>query len=153
MPLIKYMQYITYPDEVPVANMPLAVTRAGGNILVPTFSDKAGTVPLANPVMSDSDGLVTFYAPPDNFTTDLVGSLFHYVVDPTEVDDACPGTYLYEQVVPAAVWNITHHYGVRVAVTVIVAGQPVEVEVLHPDDHSVTLTFGNPTAGTAYLRR
>lgn len=153
MPLVKYAQYLTYADGAPAANSAFPVRILGGNVLVPLFSDKAGTVPLANPVPTDGDGLATFYAAPGTYGTDISGNRFHYDVDPAEPDDAWPGTFVHEQPVAATVWTAAHHFGVEPAVTVLVDGQVAEAAVTHPDTHTTTLTFSQPVAGTAYLRR
>ena len=153
MPLIKYAQYLTYPDGTPAAEASFPVMLLGGNVLVPVFSDKAGAVPLANPVLTDTNGLLTFYAAPGNFHTDIAGTLFHYPVDATEPDDAWPGTFVHEQVSAASVWTVGHHFGVEPEVTVLVGGQATEADVTHPDQETTVITFGAPTAGTALLRR
>jgi len=153
MPLIKYSQYITYPNGSPASETTVPVLLTGGNVLVPLFSDKAGTVSLTNPAPTDADGLLTFFAAPGSFCTELAGEMFHLMVDPAEADDAWPGTFVHAQPVPAAVWTIDHHIGIPPAVTVLVAGQPVDGEVAHVDAGQLTITFGAPTAGTALLRR
>ena len=153
MPLIKYQRYITYPDGNPAADRAQMILLYGGNVPVPLYGDKAGTAPLSNPVMTDSEGLAEFYAAPGEFITELAGEVFLFLVDPAEPDDAWPGVFVHEQAVPASVWTIDHHIGAPPAVTVLVAGQPVDAEVLHTGAESLTITFGSPTAGTALLRR
>lgn len=153
MPLIHYSQYLAYADGTPAANALFPVKLLGGNVLVPLFSDKAGTTPLANPAMTDVDGLLTFFAAPGEYATDISGNVFHYDVDPTEPDDAWPGTFVHDQDVAAAVWTIAHHFGAPPAVTVLVAGQVAEADVTHLDPEHTTITFGAPTAGVALLRR
>lgn len=153
MPLIHYFQYLTYADGQPAANAAFPVQLLGGNVLVPLFSDKPGTVPLANPILTDVDGLATFYAAPGEFSTDISGNVFHYDVDPTETDDAWPGVFVHEQAVAATVWTIAHHFGAPPDVTVLVDGVRVEATVEHVDTETTTLTFNPATAGTALLRR
>lgn len=153
MPLVKYSQYLTYADGSPAANMPFPVRLLGGNILVPLFSDKAGTLPLSNPVTTDVDGLITFYAAPGGFCTDISGNMFHYEVDPAEVDDAWPGTFVHEQTTPATVWTVEHHFGVEPSVTVVIDGVVSEAVVAHVDSETTTITFNPAAAGTALLRR
>lgn len=153
MPLIHYSQYLTYADGTPAANIPVPVRLLGGNVLVPLFSDKAGTVPLANPAMTDVDGLVTFYTAPGAFCTDISGNMFHYEVDEAETDESWPGTFVHDQAVAASVWTVEHHFGTPPAVTVLVAGQVAEADVTHPDFETTTITFGAPTVGVALLRR
>lgn len=153
MPLIHYGQYLTYADGTPAANIPVPVRLLGGNVLVPLFSDKAGTTPLANPAMTDVDGLATFYAAPGEYFTDISGNVFHYDVDATETDEAWPGTYVHDQGVAATVWTVEHHFGAPPAVTILVAGQVAEADVTHPDFETTVIDFGAPTVGVAILRR
>lgn len=152
MALIKYFQYLTYPDGSPAAEVELPVQLIGGNVLIPTFSDKAGTTPVDNPVLTDADGLLTFYAAPGAFFTDLAGTVFTYLVDAAETDDAWPGTYIHTQVSASATWTVNHHFGVEPDVSVVVAGADVEAEVSHTNSETTVITFGAATAGTAYLR-
>ena len=153
MPLIHYGQYLTYADGTAVADVSVPVRLLGGNVFVPLFSDKAGTLPLANPVMTDSDGLATFYAAPGEYSTDISGNVFHYDVDPTETDQAWPGTFVHDQVVAASVWTVNHHFGAPPAVTVLLAGQVAEADVSHPDFETTLISFGAPAVGVALLRR
>lgn len=153
MPLIKYGKYLTYADGSPAAGIVVPVQLLGGNVLVPLFSNKAGTTPKPNPVMTDGDGLAEFYAAPGEYFTDISGNVFHYDVDPTETDDAWPGTFVHDQAVAATVWTVAHHFGAPPQVTVLVAGQVAEADVFHPDPETTTITFGTPTVGVALLRR
>ena len=153
MPLILYSQYITYPDGSPAAGVPVAVWLLGGNQLVPVFSDKAGTAPVANPVTTDGDGLVSVYAAPGALTAELAGQLFHFVVDAAETDPAWPGTFIHTQAAPATVWTVQHHFGVEPTVQVVGSAAAVEAEVNHPSTGTTTITFGAPATGVAYLRR
>src|SRR6187200_3282990 len=70
MPLIHYRQFLTYPDGNPAANTLFPLMLSGGNVLVPTFVDKAGTIPLPNPVLTGVDGLIDFYAAPGAYAVD-----------------------------------------------------------------------------------
>lgn len=153
MPLIKYMQYITLPDGSPAAEMSIPIHLVGGSVLVPLFADKAAVTPLANPVTTDQDGLAEFYAAPGAFCAELAGSMFHLMVAADEPDDAWPGTFVHEQVSPASVWTIGHHFGVTPAATILVGGQSVEADVTHPDAETTVITFSAPTVGVALLRR
>lgn len=153
MPLIEYGQYLTYADGAPVAEVPVSVQLLGGNVLVPLFSDKAGTSPLANPVMTDLNGYATFFAAPGSYSTEISGAAFHYGVAPAEPDDAWPGVFVHDQDVPATVWTVGHHFGCSPAVTVLIGGQVAEAAVDHPDAETTTITFSTPVTGTAHLRR
>jgi hypothetical protein len=153
MPLISYECYVTYPNGNPAANREQLICLLGGNIGVPLFTDKAGTVPLANPVTTDGDGLATFFAAPGSFITELAGDIFHFLVSASEPDDAWPGVFIHEQTAPAAVWTVEHHIGAVPAVELVIAGARVEATVEHPDSETTIITFSAPQTGTAYLRR
>lgn len=153
MPLIKYSQYIYFPDGSPAADTAFPVHLVGGNVLVPTFTSKAGTTPLNNPVTTDNEGLLTFFAAPGAYCVDVGGIIFHLMVDETEEDDAWPGTFIHTQTSAATVWTVAHHFGVEPEVTVLVAAAATAGEVSHPDSETTTITFGAPTTGTALLRR
>ena len=153
MPLIKYSTYVSYPGGGPAADVELTVYLTGGNIAVPLRADKAGTTPLANPVTTDSEGLVTFYAPPGDYSVWLAGTVWPQTVDGTENDPAWPGLFIHHQITPAAVWTVDHWFGIQPSATVLAAGQRVEADATHPSPTQTVLTFGAPQAGTAYLRR
>ena len=153
MPLIKYTRYISYPTGNPAANTPVAVWLLGGNVLVPLFADKAGTIPLANPVTTDQDGLVSVYAAPGPLTVELAGQVFALLVDAGETDDAWPGVFVHEQDTPASVWTVEHHFGVEPTVDSLVSSLSTAAEVSHPDTETTVITFAAPTSGVAHLRR
>lgn len=153
MPLIKYGQFLTYPDGTPAADTTFPVQLLGGNVLVPVFADKAGTTPMTNPAPTDLDGLLTFYAAPGAFFTEVAGALFHYVVDALEPDDAWPGTFVHEQTTPSATWTVEHHFGVEPVVDSLVLSVPTAAEVAHPDAETTVITFSTPASGVAMLRR
>ena len=153
MPLIKYSQFLTYPDGSPAAEASFPVKLLGGNVLIPTFTSKAGTTPLTNPVLTDENGLSTFFAAPGAFVTDIAGTLFHYPVDEAEEDEAWPGTFVHTQASAASVWTVEHHFGVEPSTTVLVAGQALDGDVTHPDEETTVITFGTPVTGVALLRR
>lgn len=153
MPLIKYSQYITYPDGNPAAFRMQEIDLLGGNIAVPLFADKAGTIPLTNPVMTDGDGLAAFYAAPGSFITVLAAEIFHFEVDPAEVDDAWPGVFVHTQLVAASVWTIDHHIGAPPAVTILQGGNVIEGEIDHASAEQTIVTFTTPQTGVALCRR
>lgn len=153
MPLIKYTQYITYPDGSPAAEIAVPVWLLGGNVPIPVFSDKAGTSPVANPVMTDVDGMISVYAAPGQVTAELAGQLFHFLVDATETDDAWPGTFVHLQNSAAQVWTVEHHFGIEPSVENLVLSSAMTADVSHPDTETTVITFASPVSGVAYLRR
>lgn len=153
MPLIHYRQFLTYPDGDPAANTTFPVWNLGGNVLVPLFSNKLGTVPLANPVMTDSEGLLEFYAPPGPYTVDVAGAIVHALVAGTETDPAWPGLFIHNQPVAASVWTVDHHFGVQPDVNLLIAGDVVEADITHPTTEQTVITFSSAQSGAAHLRR
>lgn len=153
MPLIKYATYVFLPNGNPAANVPCPVYLAGGNILVPLRADKAGTTPLSQPPVADGDGLLTFYAPPGDYTTWIAGTPVLLVVADDETDPSWPGLFIHDQSTPQATWTVDHYFGVEPSVSCLVAGQHIEADVTHPDTETTVITFAAPTVGVAYLRR
>lgn len=153
MPLIKYASYIYLPGGNPAANLSVPVYLAGGNQLVPLRADKPGTMPLANPPTTDADGLLTFYAPPGDYTTWLAGAPILLSVADDETDEAWPNTLVHMQTVAATVWTVDHYFGIKPSVFVDVGNSQVEAEVSHPSLTQTVLTFSSAQSGAAYLRR
>ena len=61
-------------------------------------------------------------------------------------------TFVFNQAVPATVWNITHNLGKFPSITVIDTGDTVVTgEYTYIDNNNVTLNFSAGFAGTAYL--
>lgn len=152
MPLIHYRQFLTYPDGNPAANTTFPVWNLGGNVLIPLFSDKLAT-PLANPLMTDAEGLLDFFAPPGAYAVNVAGSIVHLLVALTETDDAWPGTFVHTQAVAAAVWTVDHRFGIEPAVNLLVTGDVVEADITHPTTEQTVITFSSPQSGAAHLRR
>lgn len=152
MPLIHYRQFLTYPDGNPAANTTFPVWNLGGNVLIPLFSDKLAT-PLANPLMTDAEGLLEFFAPPGSYTVNVAGAIVHALVALTELDDAWPGTFVHTQALAAAVWTVDHHFGIEPSVNVVTGGNVVEADIAHPTTAQTVITFSSPQSGTAHLRR
>lgn len=155
MPLVRYSQFFFNPGGGEAAGVPMRVTLTGGNQLTRLFADKAGTQPLPNPLETSEDpaGLLSFFAPPGDYTVWYAGDAWPLPVDEDETDPAWPGLFIHHQITPATVWTIQHHFGVQPAVTVLSAGQRVEPETTHPSPTQTVLNFSSPQAGTAYLRR
>ena len=61
-------------------------------------------------------------------------------------------TFIYPQVVPAKIWNITHNLGKFPSITVIDTGNTVvQGEYTYINNNSVALKFSAPFGGKAYL--
>ena len=65
---------------------------------------------------------------------------------------AASSSYVHTQTEPAATWIVTHNLGYRPAVTVFDGGGALVVsDFVHNSTSSLTVTFGAPLAGVAYL--
>lgn len=58
----KYFDAVLSSDGSPVTGVNVTVKLSGTNTLATLFSDAAGTVPLTNPVVTDTRGIFQFYA-------------------------------------------------------------------------------------------
>ncbi len=62
-------------------------------------------------------------------------------------------SFVHEQAVASAVWNIPHLLGTIPSVVLVDgSGQEMLAELHYPDDQNVVVIHGQPYAGTAYLR-
>jgi len=58
----------------------------------------------------------------------------------------------FAQTIPSALWQINHNFGVYPSVTIIDDdGEASEGDVTYTDLNNLTISFGEPLSGTAYL--
>jgi hypothetical protein len=61
-------------------------------------------------------------------------------------------TYVHTQSILSALWNIAHNLGRFPSVTVVDSGgSEVIADLAYVNANQVTVAFGNPTSGKAYL--
>jgi len=61
-------------------------------------------------------------------------------------------TYVFTQLSPSATWNVAHNLGKNPSVSVVDSGgTELLVTVLYIDANNLTLSFGSPTSGKAYM--
>lgn len=61
-------------------------------------------------------------------------------------------TYTYTQSAPSASWVVTHNLNTFPSVSVVdTGGTEIIPDILYVSANSITLTFGSPTSGKAYL--
>ena len=90
----------------------------------------------------------------------VVENIFRDIIEVTEAspgpqgDPGASGTgsFVYEQVAPASVWNIAHNLGFFPGVTVVDSGgTDVVGSITYIDEDNLYVTFNSPFGGTAYL--
>lgn len=154
MALVLYSQYLVFPNGLPAANYPVPVQLMGSNQPAVLFSDANGTTAGSNPVMTDGDGRVEFYAAPGCYHAHLAGEEFPVPIDESVTDPVWPDLVVHEQSVPSAVWSVSHWFGMPPTVDVVTAEGVTATQVDHdPDGLGTVITFGTAVTGTAYLRR
>lgn len=62
MAIAQFTDLFWFPSGALAVGMSARVFPLNSNVLAPLFSDAAGTIPLANPVVTDNTGTITFYA-------------------------------------------------------------------------------------------
>lgn len=76
----------------------------------------------------------------------------HLEVPEPTVADGADLHYTHVQVVPSAVWTVTHNLGKKPAVSIVTsAGDEIEGEVSYTSLNQVVLTFAGGFSGEAYL--
>jgi hypothetical protein len=151
--LTQYQQMIFFPGGNLAAFTPIGLVLEGSNVPPAVFSDAAATVPLAIPLMSDGMGTISFYAAPGCYLAVLSGTRTRVAVAPGWPDPVFPDLYIHTQAAPALTWTIDHHLGVEPTVNIIIGTENVETHIDHPDTQQTVLTFSQPVAGVAQLRR
>lgn len=63
-----------------------------------------------------------------------------------------PDSFIFEQDVPLAVWNIAHNLGFFPNVAIVdTLGREYDAQVDYVDENNLTVTFAAPFTGKAYL--
>lgn len=153
MALVLYSTTLFYPGGDQAAGVSVVVWHHASNQAALLFTDDTGTTPAANPVTTNSEGMLSFYSAPGTYAVLLAGNMFDVPVDPSITDPVFPGLWVHVQTVPATVWTVEHHFGVRPHVDLIISDDDAEAAVHHVDDETTTITFGSAITGTAHLRR
>lgn len=155
VPLAPYSESYWYPDGSLASGVEYHVFPRTSNVHAVLFADQAGTVPLPNPGTTDANGLISFFVENGDHWLFIRGQAFYVIVDlDPNLTHVWPATFQWEQTTPDDVWMINHGLSTKPAVTVLdPADQLIEGDVQYTDDNSLTITFGAPISGTAYLRR
>lgn len=155
MPMAPYSEVFWFPDETLAANVPYHVFPRFSNTHAALFADEAATIPLPNPGVTDANGVISFWTENGDVWLYIRGQAFYVIVDlDPNLAHVWPSTFRWAQAAPATVWVINHGLDSFPAVSVI---NPDNVQlfgdVAYMDSNSLTITFGIPVDGTAFLRR
>jgi hypothetical protein len=155
MPLAPYRERYWYPDETIAAGQLLHIFPRLSNVHAQLYADQAGTIPLANPVTTDATGFVDVWVENGDYWGYINGQAFYLIIDlDPNLTHVWPSTFRWEQTSPAAVWVIAHGLDSFPAVSVISpANEQLFGDVAYIDSNNLTITFGSPVDGTAFLRR
>lgn len=155
MPLAPYTEKYWYPDGSPAAGELAYVFPRHSQTLQPLFTDATGTVPVDNPVTIPPDGILSFFADNGDYWVFVRGQSFYVIIDlDPNLTHVWPSTFRHVQAAPLDVWTITHGLKSQPGVSALDASNQILVgDVQYVDDDTLTITFGVPVSGIAYLRR
>lgn len=155
MPLAPYSETYWYADETFAEGVPLHIFPRFSNVHAPLFADAAGTIPLPNPVMTGPGGAVSLWVENGDYWGFINGQAFYLIIDlDPNLTHVWPSTFRWDQAAPATTWVINHGLTTKPAVTVLDPNDEILFgEVVYQDDDTLSITFGTPVTGTAYLRR
>ncbi|MER5705994.1 hypothetical protein [Streptomyces sp. NPDC002122] len=155
MPLAPYRERYWYPDETIAVGQLLHIFPRLSNVHAQLYADQAGTIPLANPVTTDATGFVDLWVENGDYWGYINGQAFYLIIDlDPNLTHVWPSTFRWEQAAPATVWVIAHGLDSFPAVSVISpSNEQLFGDVAYIDADNLTITFGAPVTGTAFLRR
>lgn len=149
-----YSEQYWYPSGTVATGVLAYVFPRTSNVLAILYADLAGTVPLANPLPVNGGGFLSFFTESGDYWLYINGQSFYVIIDTDgALTQVWPSTYVHDHPVSETVWTVEHGLKSKPAVTVLIAGQIVTGDVLYVDDDNLTITFGAPVSGVAYLRR
>jgi hypothetical protein len=155
MPLADYSEAYWHPDGSPAAGELAYVYPRHSQTLQPLFTDITGTVPVPNPVNIPANGVLSFSAETGDYWIFVKNQSFQVILDiDPNLTNTWSVTVRFVQSVPATTWSINHELESAPAVTVLdPLDQIVECDIQYVGLNDLTITFGSPMTGTAYLRR
>lgn len=154
MAIAPYSEKYIYASGVPATGDLAYVYPRSVSAPAVLFADLAGTVPLPNPVAIGAGGILAFFTENGDYWVYVNGQSFYVIIDTDmALSQVWPSTFVHDHPVSETVWTVSHGLASKPAVTVLVGGQIFAGDVVYVDDDNLTITFGTPTSGVAYLRR
>lgn len=155
MALAPYAENYWTPDGAPASGQKLHVYPRSGPPLAELWTDATGTVAVPNPVVLPSSGIASFWVEAGDYWGYINGSSFYLVIDTDpELTRVWPATFVHNHPTAEPVWTVDH--GLKSFPSVSTLNTDNEItqgDVAYLDDSRLTITFGAPVAGRAYLRR
>jgi hypothetical protein len=142
---------LEYTTGGAIASQPIFVRLRGSLALAELFSDASEEAGAENPVLTDPDGNLVFFAAAGYY--DLVfGGYEVPIIVGTPAGGAAANSYTHIQSVAASQWVINHGLPFRPAgVQVIETGGDPGIAAVDYAGDLVLLDFAQPTTGVAYL--
>lgn len=151
--LVLYSTFLYFAGGGPASNYPVSIYPRASNQLTLLFADEDGIIPLDNPLVTDSEGMVSFYAAPGDYEARYGGNIAAVPIDESVTQPVWPDRWIHTQSSAQSTWTVEHHFGLPPHVEVIIDDVESSAEVQHPDDETTLITFGIPVTGIAHLRR
>jgi hypothetical protein len=151
--LVLYSLMMFFPGGGLASGASIPVHLHGSNQSPPIFTDSEGTIPSPNPITADEMGTVSFHAAPGHYMAELAGETFYVPIDPSHTDPVWQDIWVHTQVSPSATWTVDHHFGTEPSVDILIGTLAVQATVEHPGNETTIITFDQPWAGRALLRR
>lgn len=95
--LVQYTTWVYYPGGGQAADREVDVLHRASNQGAPMYTDATGGTPLANPLTTDNDGMITFFAPPGDYVVVLGGESYPVPLDASVTQPVRPTPRLHER--------------------------------------------------------
>jgi hypothetical protein len=137
-------------------NFPVDVFLPGTTTRAPLYSNQNRSAAVSNPVFTDSQGNLEFYANPGVYNLRFGSFTIQAEVEVNPIDDVGSGSEVrfdYHQIAPAATWIIEHNLGKYPNWVVFLDEEPGVVtlpDITHVSETLTSMEFPSPVSGSAH---